>query len=38
VQVYPPDQYSSLFAPLRRQGCADRSLVTMGVSTVSSGP
>ena len=38
VQVYPPDQYSALFASLSRQGCADRSLVTMRVSTVSSGP
>ena len=26
VQVYPPDQYSALFASLSRQGCADRSL------------
>jgi Protein of unknown function (DUF4232) len=38
LQVYPPDQYSALFARLRRQGCADRSLVTMHVNTVSSGP
>ena len=38
VQVYPPDQYSALFARLRRQGCADRSLVTMHVNTVSGGP
>jgi len=38
LQVYPPDQYSPLFAPLSRQGCADRSLVTMHVSTVTSGP
>jgi hypothetical protein len=38
VQVYPPDQYSALFAPLSRQGCADPSLVTMHVDTVSSGP
>jgi hypothetical protein len=37
VQVYPPDQYSALSARLSRQGCADRSLVTMHVSTVSSG-
>ena len=37
VQVYPPDQYSALSAPLSRQGCADRSLVTMHVSTASSG-
>ena len=38
VQVYPPDQYSALFASLSRPGCADKSLVTMNVSTVSSGP
>jgi len=38
VQVYPPDQFSALFAPLSRQGCADKSLVTMGVTTVTSGP
>ncbi len=38
VQVYPPDQYSALFAPLSRQGCADGSLVTMHVTTVSAGP
>ena len=38
VQVYPPDQYSPLFAALSRQGCADRSLVTMHVDTVTSGP
>jgi len=38
VQVYPPDQFSALFASLSRQGCADKSLVTMGVTTVSSGP
>lgn len=38
VQVYPPDQFSALFAPLSRQGCNDRSLVTMHVSTVTSGP
>jgi hypothetical protein len=37
VQVYPPDQYSALSAPLSRMGCADPSLVTMTVSTVSSG-
>jgi len=37
VQVYPPDQYSPLFGRLSRQGCADRSLVTMGVTTVTSG-
>ncbi|HEY6279293.1 MAG TPA: DUF4232 domain-containing protein [Streptosporangiaceae bacterium] len=38
LQVYPPGQYSALFAPLSRPGCADRSLVTMHVTTVSSGP
>lgn len=38
VQVYPPGQHSALFAPLSRPGCADRSLVTMYVSTASSGP
>ena len=38
VQVYPPDQYSALSARLGRLGCADRSLVTMGVTTVGSGP
>jgi hypothetical protein len=38
VQVYPPDQYSALFARLSRPGCADQSLVTMHVNTVTSGP
>jgi hypothetical protein len=38
VQVYPPDQFTALFAPLSRQGCADKSLVTMGVTTVTGGP
>ncbi len=38
VQVYPPDQFSALFAPLSRPGCADKSLVTMGVTIVTSGP
>jgi len=38
VQVYPPDQFSALFAQLSRQGCADKSLVTMGVTVVTSGP
>jgi len=38
VQVYPPDQFSALFAHLSRPGCADKSLVTMGVTTVTSGP
>jgi len=38
LQVYPPDQSSALFAQLSRQGCAEQSLVTMHVNTVSSGP
>jgi hypothetical protein len=38
VQVYPPDQYTALSARLSRQGCGDRSLITMHVSTVTSGP
>ena len=38
VQVYPPDQFKALFAPLSRQGCADKSLVAMGVTTATSGP
>jgi hypothetical protein len=38
VQVYPPGQYSPLFAQLARTGCADRSLVTMGVTVVTGGP
>ena len=38
VQVYPPDQYCALFGSLSLPGCADKSLVTMNVSTVSSGP
>ena len=37
VQVYPPDQYIALYAPLNFRGCAERSLVTMHVSTVASG-
>jgi len=37
VQVYPPDQFKALFARLSRPGCADKSLVTMGVTTVASG-
>jgi len=37
VQVYPPDQFTALFAPLSRPGCADKSLVTMGVTTVTGG-
>jgi len=38
VQVYPPDQYTALSASLSRQGCADKSLVTMKVGTVLNGP
>jgi Protein of unknown function (DUF4232) len=38
VQVYPPDQFSALFARLNRPGCADKSLVTIGVTAVTSGP
>jgi hypothetical protein len=38
VQIYPPDQFSALFARLNRPGCADKSLVTMGVTAVTSGP
>ena len=38
VQVYPPDQFSALSAQLSRPGCADKSLVTMGVTIVTSGP
>jgi hypothetical protein len=37
LQVYPPGQYTPLFGPLSRQGCADQSLVTMHVDTVTSG-
>jgi hypothetical protein len=37
VQVYPPGQYSALSGRLSRPGCAGRSLVTMGVTTVTSG-
>jgi hypothetical protein len=37
VQVYPPDQFKALFAHLSRPGCADKSLVTMGVTTVTGG-
>jgi len=38
VQVYPPGRFKALFAPLSRSGCADKSLVTMGVTTVTSEP
>ena len=37
MQVYPPDQFNALYARLSRPGCADKSLVTMGVTTVTSG-
>lgn len=37
VQVYPPGQYTALFAPFSGTGCADRSLVVMWVSPVTSG-
>jgi hypothetical protein len=35
LQVYPPDEDSALFARLSRPGCADRSLVTLSVTSVS---
>jgi hypothetical protein len=25
VQIYPPDQFKALFAPLSRPGCTDKS-------------
>ncbi len=34
LQVYPPDQFTALFVPLSRQGCADKKLVVMHVSQV----
>ena len=37
VQVYPPDEYTPLYAPFSGTGCADRSLVVMFVSPVASG-
>jgi hypothetical protein len=37
IQVYPPDQYTALFAPFNRTGCADKSLVMMWVSPVTLG-
>jgi Protein of unknown function (DUF4232) len=37
IQVYPPDQYTALFAPFSRTGCADKSLVVMWVSPVTLG-
>ena len=38
VQVYPPGQYTALYGPLNMLGCADKSLVVMYVTTVTSGP
>lgn len=37
IQVYPPGQYTALFAPISGTGCANRSLVVMWVSPVTSG-
>ena len=37
IQLYPPDQYTALFAPFSGTGCADKSLVVMWVSPVTSG-
>jgi hypothetical protein len=40
LQVYPPDQYAPLFAPIsapKRHGCADKSLVVMYVGPVTRG-
>jgi hypothetical protein len=37
IQVYPPDQYTALFAPFSGTGCADKSLVVMWVSPVTPG-
>ena len=37
IQVYPPDQYTALFAPFSGTGCANKSLVVMWVSPVTSG-
>jgi hypothetical protein len=37
VQVYPPDQYTALFAPFTGTGCTLKSLVVMWVSPVASG-
>ncbi len=37
IQVYPPGEYTALFAPFRGTGCADKSLVVMWVSPVTSG-
>ena len=37
VQVYPPDEYTPLYASFSGTGCADRSLVVMFVSPVASG-
>jgi hypothetical protein len=37
IQVYPPEQYTALFAPFSGTGCADKSLVVMWVSPVTPG-
>jgi hypothetical protein len=37
LQVYPPDQFTAIFVPLSRQGCADKTLVFMHVSQVTLG-
>jgi hypothetical protein len=37
IQVYPPGQYTALFASFLGTGCADKSLVVMWVSPVRSG-
>ena len=37
IQVYPPDQYTALFAPISGTGCTMKSLVVMWVSAVASG-
>ena len=37
IQVFPPDQYTALFAPFSGTGCADKSLVVMWVSPVTPG-
>lgn len=37
IRVYPPGEYTALFAPFSGSGCADRSLVIMYVSPVAKG-
>jgi hypothetical protein len=37
IQVYPPDQYTAMFAPFGGTGCADKSLVLMWISPVTPG-